>query len=200
MVRRAHGAVLAVVGAMRFVLLACVAACTSSADGVSGSPPGGPVDTQATVSAVVMSSDTGDSEARIVISSTASVCADAGATPAIDRMGSHFISIELKDVNGSTATAPAAGGTYTVYSNSGSQPPKEALVEIGALDGTCQLVDNAQASGQSGTVVLTSASGGVFKGTYDVVLNTGDHISGSFDPVACPALQSLTTTSDHDCR
>jgi hypothetical protein len=185
---------------MRFALLACVAACTSSADGVSGSPPGGPVDTQATVSAVVTSSDTGDSEARIVISSTATVCADAGAMPPIDRKGSRFVTIELKDINGSTATAPTAPGTYTVYPNSGSQPPKEALVVTGGLDDTCQSVDADSASGQSGTVVLTSASGGVFKGTYDVLLNTGDHISGSFAPVACPALQALDASSQHNCQ
>jgi hypothetical protein len=188
---------------MRFVLLACLAACTTSSGGdVGGGTPGGGVDVQATVSAVVMSTDTGDttSEARIVLATVDSVCGDAGATPPIDRKGSRYIAIELKDVSGSTATAPTAPGTYTVYANSGSQPPKEALVLTGGFDDTCQSVDAEQAAGQSGTVVLTSASGGVFKGTFDVVLNTGGHITGSFDPVACPALQALTAASEHTCQ
>lgn len=188
---------------MRFVLLACVAACTSSSGGhVSGDTPGGSVDVQATVSAVVTMDDGGDasSEARIVLASTDSVCSDAAAMPVIDRKGARFISIELRDVSGSTSTAPAAAGTYTIYPNTGSQPPKEALLEVGALDDTCQPVDAEEASGQSGSVVLESAAGGVFSGTFDVVLNTGEHISGRFDPVACPALQALTAGVAHDCR
>jgi hypothetical protein len=189
-------------GFMRFVLLMCVAACTSSGGDVSGTTPGGDVDIQATVSAVVTTSDGGDSSsaAHIILSTNASVCADAGATPAIDRKGSRFIAITLMDVNGSTATAPAAAGTYTIYPNTGSQPPKEALLDTGGLDDTCQLVDDEQASGQSGTVVLDSAAGGAFKGTFDVVLNTGDHITGSFDPTPCPALQALTMGSEHACQ
>jgi hypothetical protein len=185
---------------MRFVLLACVAACTSSGGDVSGTTPGDSVDVQATVSAVVTTSDGGDSssEARIILSSSGSVCADAGAN--IDRKGSRFIAITLRDVSGSTASAPAAAGTYTIYPNTGSQPPKEALLETGGLDDTCQLVDDEQASGQSGTVVLDSAAGGAFKGTFDVVLNTGDHITGSFDPIPCPALQMLTMGGEHACQ
>jgi hypothetical protein len=54
--------------------------------------------------------------------------------------------------------------------------------------------------GQSGSVTLTKATGGVFAGSYDVVLNTGDRITGMFDPAACPALQAAaSSTDDHTC-
>lgn len=187
---------------MRFVLLLCVAACGSSGADVSGTTPGGSIDISATVSAVVTISDGADStsEARIIMASNDSVCADAGAMPPIDRKGSRFIAITLRDVSGSTAAAPAAAGTYTIYPNTGSQPPKEALLDTGGLDDTCQSADDEQASGQSGSVVLESTSGGAFKGTFDVVLNTGDHITGSFDPIPCPALQSLTMGGEHQCQ
>ena len=90
---------------------------------------------------------------------------------------------------------PVGGGTKAWIPARDEEP-----LETGGLDDTCQLVDDEQASGQSGTVVLDSASGGAFKGTFDVVLNTGDHITGSFDPIPCPALQMLTTGGEHACQ
>lgn len=188
---------------LRFVLLGFVVACTSSSSGVSGMTPGGGFSPAATVSAAVMVSDgAGGSsgEALIVISNEDSVCGDAGATPPIERKGSRFISIALLDVNAGTSTAPAAAGAYTIYPNTGSQPPKEALLETVGLDATCQPVDADSASGQSGTVTLASVTGGVFKGTYDVTLNTGDHLTGSFDPTPCPALQSIAAATQTTCN
>ncbi len=189
-------------GSMRFVLLCFAAACTSSSGGVSGMTPGGSFSPGATVSAAVMVPDgAGGSsgEALVVISSSDSACADAGAMPPIQRKNSRFISIELLDVNGGASTTPAAAGTYTIYPNTGSQPPKEALLETVGLDNTCQPVDADAASGQSDTVTLTSVTGGVFKGTFDVTLNTGDHLTGSFDPTGCPALQSVAAQTQTAC-
>ena len=162
---------------------------------MGGTPPGGSFEPGATVSAAVTMSDgAGGSsgEALIVLSSTASACSDAGAMPPVERKGSRAMTITLMDVTNGTTAAPTAPGTYTIYPNTGSQPPKEALLDMIGLDGTCQQVDADAAQGQSGTVTLTLVAGGVFKGSYDVVLNTGDHVTGSFDPSACPALQSIT--------
>jgi hypothetical protein len=176
---------------MRCVLLMVVAACTSDAGGsVTGQVPGGSFDPGATISAAVMIPD-GGGEAVIVVSSVATACSDDGAAPPIERKGSRAMTIRLMDVANGMTTTPAAPGTYTIYPNSGSQPPKEALLEMYGLDDTCQQVDAQSAQGQSGSVTLTSVAGGVFKGTFDVTLNTGDHLTGSFDPTACAALASL---------
>ena len=40
----------------------------------------------------------------------------------------------------------------------------------------------------SGTVTLDSVSGDVFSGTFDIVLDSGDHVTGAFHPSACPGL------------
>ena len=147
--------------------------------------------------AVTISDGAGGSsgEGLIVMSSTSSVCGDAGATPPVERKSSRTVTITLLDVTGGNTAAPTAPGTYTIYSNSGSQPPKEALFDVVGLDATCQQVDADAAQGQSGSVTLTSVSGGVFTGSYDVVLNTGDHVTGSFAPTACPALQQVTAAT-----
>lgn len=120
------------------------------------------------------------------------------ATPPIDRQGESFIEIELVDVTGANTTAPTAAGTYTIYPNTGSRPAKSASFVTGRFDNECMLDDDADASGQSGSVVLT-AIGAKYTGTYDVVLNTGDHATGSFDATSCTELQAAVTNSQHAC-
>jgi hypothetical protein len=184
--------------------LAGAVGCGSSGGGGddAGEPPGGSFDIAGSISATVTTTDgAGDdsSAARIVLASTADLCGDAGASPVIDRKGQRFITIELRDVNGAVKTAPTAPGTYTIYPNTGSEPAKSASLIAGGLDDTCQLDDDLSASGQSGTVTLTSVTGGVYAGSYDVVLNTGEKVAGSFAPTGCPAL-ATASSDEHSCR
>ncbi len=189
--------------------LIAVTACTSSAPGgsPSGGNPGGsgtgtfqPGDT---ISAVVTMSDGAGgstSEAWIVLASTSNLCADESASPPIDRKDQKLVTIQLRDVSGATRTAPTAPGTYTIYPDSGSEPARSASLLEATLDGTCQPIDADAAQGQSGTVTLTSVAGGVFAGSYDVVLNTGGHVTGSFSPSACPQLSTAVNSTDtHSC-
>ena len=194
--------------AMRIALRLCLiaaAGCTSSAGGaVTGQPPGGTFQTADTISAAVTVSDGAGgttSSAQIVLASTPHLCSDAGASPPIDRKLQRFITLDLRDVTGSSRTAPAAPGTYTIYPDTGSEPPKSASLATGSLDATCQPADADAASAQSGTVTLTSVTGGAFAGSFDVVLNTGGHLSGSFDPEPCPQLAAAVTSTDpHSCQ
>lgn len=171
-------------------------ACTSGGGTVSGQGGFQPSDTIS--AAVTMSDGNGDtsSYAWIVLASTSGLCSDAGASPPIDRKQQKFATIALRDVAGATSTTPAAPGTYTIYPNTGSEPPKSASFTSGQLDGTCQPIDADAASGESGTVTLTTISGNVFSGSFDVMLNTGGHVTGTFDPEACPQLQTSIASSD----
>jgi hypothetical protein len=92
-----------------------------------------------------------------------------------------------------------APGVYTIYPDSGTEPPKSASLLTGAFDGSCQPDDADAATAKSGTVTLNTTAAGVFSGTFDVVLNTGGHITGTFDPAACPALQTAVTNTNHSC-
>jgi len=181
--------------ALPYLLLVAVVGC--GGDDGTGPLPGGGFDTKDTVSGVVTIED--DAMARIVIASTANLCSDARATPPIDRQGQMFIVIDLADTGGANTTAPTTPGTYTIYPNTGSRPAKSASFVTGGFDATCGPNDDAAASGQSGSVVLATVAAGKFTGTYDVVLNTGDHVTGSFDPTACTELQAAATNSQHAC-
>jgi len=183
--------------------LAVVAVGCSSSGGGSGSTPGSFHVADMISAAITMSDGTGNANdsAWIVLASTSQLCSDAGASPPIDRKGQRFIAIQLLDVNGAASATPVAPGTYTIYPNTGSQPAHEALLTTGGLDGSCQSIDADSGSGESGTVTLTAISGNVFSGSYDVVLNTGDTIAGTFAPEACPALETeVGSPAAHSCE
>jgi hypothetical protein len=165
-------------------------------DETTGPLPGGGWEVASSIGGVVTIDE--DSTLHIVIGSTSNLCTDMRANPPIDRQGESFIEIELADVGGANTTAPTAAGTYTIYPNTGSRPPKSASFVTGRFDSDCMLDDAADASGQSGTVVLT-ALGAKYTGTYDVVLNTGDHATGSFDAASCTELQTAVTNNQHVC-
>ena len=44
-------------------------------------------------------------------------------------------------------------------------------------------------------MTVTSVDGAVFRGNFDIVLDSGDHITGSFEPAACPAIVEQDTTA-----
>jgi hypothetical protein len=175
---------------VRMALIAA-AGCSSSGNttGVSGQLPGGAFELGDVISASVTTSDGAGgstSDAQIVLASTPHLCSDAGATPPIDRKLQRFVTIQLRDVAGDVMTAPTAPGTYTIYPDSGSEPPKAASLLAGGYDGSCQPIDGDAAAGQSGTVTLTSVSGG--------------HITGTFDPEPCTELAAaLASTDQHSC-
>ena len=94
--------------------------------------------------------------------------------------------ILLADYDASTghATAPSAAGTYTIDTGS-TMMPHGATVEGNILDATCvNDADNA-ALASSGTVALSSVANGTFTGTFDVLMDSGDHITGSFAAPTC---------------
>lgn len=87
-----------------------------------------------------------------------------------------------------TGTVHASTGTYTIAA-SGSGPPMAATLVVTVLDGACQSITTSGASATSGTVDVTEASGRVFQGSFDVVLDSGDHITGTFHPHDAVALE-----------
>jgi hypothetical protein len=165
-----------------FALAVILGACTDPEAATPGAE---------SISAVVTNDQ--DSVARIVIASTTNLCSDVRAS--IDRQNQTFVTIELADVSGAETAAPTAPGTYTIYPNTGSRPAKSASLTTGRFDNVCSLDEDG--SGQSGTVVLTSVAAGKYAGSYDVVLNTGERITGTFDPQVCA---ELGVSSSHTCK
>ena len=190
------------------VLLVSVCACGgggSSAPGtVTGTIHGQPFAVKDAISASVTFTDTTtgttSSQAAIFLTSTANACADF--TNNIQRKSEKAFVVGVATITGSTVAAPTATGAYTVFNpNGGGAPPAmAALVNAVATDATCMSDTANSATGTSGTVTLTTINNGVFDGKFDITLDSGDHVTGSFSPEGCPALQqALNSTMTPTC-
>lgn len=192
--------------ALAFLAAGMAAGCGGSGGSASGggdltgSVHGSTIGIQDAISAAVTITQgtTTAHGAVILLSTSKTLCADAMTTAT--HPNEKAVIITLFDVNGMTLNTPTAPGTYTI-AQSGTPPAKAAVLDVSAVDATCNDDQANDASATSGSVVLTSASGNAFHGTFDVVLDSGDHVTGDFSPQECPALQTaLTTTSSGTCK
>jgi hypothetical protein len=131
--------------------------------------------------------------ALIVIASSANLCADAMTNTS--HPNEKGVILSLSDITGTTFTTPTAPGSYAIYQSGGSPPMKAATLTVSVSDATCKTVDASGAKATTGTVTLSAVSGNAFDGSFDVALDSGDHITGSFTPEECPTLQTLVTTA-----
>jgi hypothetical protein len=134
----------------------------------------------ASAASVTLTDPSGAFGAEILIGSSPDLCADFAAS--IVRGNSQQVALFVEN-HGSTATAPTTGD-YLV----GAVTGVAAQVLVNVNDATCNDILPMQVRGTQGTVTLTATGTDLYAGHFDVVLNTGDHLTGSFDPKPCPAL------------
>jgi hypothetical protein len=139
-------------------------------------------------------------EGAIVLSNSVNLCANATANQ--QAKSSRFLNLFVGDTNSTSgaSTAPTAPGTYTVAPVSTTPPPaKFARAVYTETDATCQLVAGQRTDATSGTITLTSASGGSYAGTFDLTFDSGDHVTGSFTGSNCPGLQTAVDSTTTTC-
>jgi hypothetical protein len=91
-------------------------------------------------------------------------------------------------------TAPTAPGTYTISSSLPPTVPHAANVAGRIVDATCSNNTANDAVALSGTVQLTGVEAGTYTGTFDLVLDSADHITGSFDAPTCGQVRNPDPT------
>lgn len=179
-----------------FLAGACGGGGSSSGGGaLSGTVHGQSIGIEDAISAAVTTSVGGLTihAAAIAMGTTKDLCSDAMSNTL--HPNEKLVLVLLADVNGTTFNAPTASGMYSVYQGSGAFPAKSAFFQVEVTDATCKDVTAQSAGGTSGTVTLSSVSGNQFSGNFDLVLDSGDHVTGSFDPQECPALNTLVNNS-----
>ncbi|HEX8107960.1 MAG TPA: hypothetical protein VF516_09550 [Kofleriaceae bacterium] len=184
-----------------FVLAgACGGGGSSAGGALSGTVHGQSIMIDDAVSAAVTTDIVGVTihGAAIVMANAKDLCSDAMSNTSHPNERGVFI--VLTDINGMTFNTPTAPGTYSIYQGTGTPPAKTAFFDVSATDATCKDVAAQDASATSGTVTLTSVSGNRFSGNFDLVLDSGDHVTGSFDPSECPAVNTaLNSTTAGSC-
>jgi hypothetical protein len=102
-----------------------------------------------------------------------------------------WMNLVATDASG-TASAASAPGTYRVVAT--GTPPRGALladVFYEGNDAACFPTTEFRAS--SGAVQITAVSASRVVGTFDVVLENGDHVTGTFDAASCDAFDPNRT-------
>jgi hypothetical protein len=170
---------------MRTTILAfALAACGGGAGSVQGTIHGQSFAVADVVSAAAhYSSET--NSAAVALTSSSNACSDL--TDDIERRNGAMIVIRLTAPTGHDAAPPP--GKYPIDAGS----PMNATISMFATDTRCAGVEASRAAAVSGMITLTSIAGEAFGGGFDVVLDSGEHLSGDFDPVACPALDFALT-------
>jgi hypothetical protein len=131
----------------------------------------------------------------ILLTSTGGTCGDITANQAHQNEKGVFI--DVWDVVGTTTNAPTAAGTYSIYQGTGTSPPKAASLSAIVFDATCKEITGDGAKATTGTVTLTAVSGTKYNGTFDVALDSGDHVTGSFEPEECPGLNAYVAVGNN---
>jgi hypothetical protein len=126
--------------------------------------------------------------AGIVLTSSGNQCADLGTR--VEHPNEQAVAITLADVAGLTFSTPTVPGTYAIYQSRTQAPPKAATLQVLVDDTNCSRIANQSATATSGTVTITSISGNHFGGKFDVVVDSTDHITGTFAPTECPGIQT----------
>lgn len=176
---------------MRWVLLV-IAGCAAG-----GPPPGEATVTGTiaslpfTVASVMSAPATNETypTTMVALASFADGCSVIAANPTPASSQQLDIQLLVFDSSGhaSRATSP---GNYAVLTREDPPAGDYAMIGFTALDAMCHEVTSA--TGVSGTVdvsALDAADAGTeVAGSFEFDMDAGDHLSGAFSTIACPAL------------
>nr|HEX4316985.1 hypothetical protein [Kofleriaceae bacterium] len=180
---------------LRFALpCLLVAACMSNPPGsVDGSIKGNSYPVAAALSATVQTTS-GGGFGMVVLSSAADACSPAAAQVSHPGEKSVVVIVAANDGR-AIATPPTATGTYAIPDPTADPVPNAmvATVFTSNLDATCENNADDQTTAVSGTVTIDSIDGQLYSGSFDVTLDSGDHVTGSFSPGSCSSLAAIVT-------
>ena len=128
--------------------------------------------------------------AEVVLTSTPDACTDVRNHVA--RANSRVVLILVSDTDSADATL-ATGAYMTSYML--PAPARSSAFESNVTDAQCNVSYDPPPDGTGdGTVTLSSASATTVAGSFDVTLENGEHVTGTFHPTSCPELGTSSGT------
>ena len=138
--------------------------------------------------------------AAIVISDAGSLCTRLGANR--EPGSARTLTLFLTDVDAATGAlkVPVGTGEFPIFVvGSGTPPPHFAVASFAVNDASCRPVAAKSAAAVAGSVTLTGNANGVYRGTYDLLFEGGDRVTGAFQPAPCRGLSDYLATNAHGC-
>lgn len=177
--------------------VAWVAACNGGGDGdgggggqtggavltVSGANPLSASNFAAVTQAAtcnVQGSDLGVAYVALIASDQGGICGYLQRNE--DKASARSIKVAVLRVDATSATTTVRPGTYDVVASPTGFETELAFVAVSSNDASCSSDDDVATSG---TVTVTSTSGGRVQGSVDATLASGATVTGSFDAASC---------------
>jgi hypothetical protein len=162
------------------LLAACGGSSTPSRATVNGKVAGTPILAQNAAAIVVRTS--GTPTVDVLISNVADGC----SANAANLRNKQVLSFGISSLSGSALAA----GDFGVYDQQSGNIPSGTVVfaEYHSTNAGCADTTPPNTLGASGHVTVTKVNvgaGGEVAGTFDLLLENGDHLKGSFDAPVC---------------
>jgi hypothetical protein len=165
------------------VCLLAIPACGGSSSGgsssVSGTAGGKSVPTTDTVGVVGTQTQTVGTQSITIAYAAVSITNVANTCSAIEGHHNPANTSSLSFVVASSAGTSIAAGTYAI----GATTTTQVSANYGTTNAACAA--NIAERATSGTIKLTTVSSTTVQGTFDVTMDNGDHLSGSFTGPVC---------------
>jgi len=173
---------------LRTTALALLAACTANAGSgtMVGTVHGATFAIKDAISAMVyVQGSTTERVAQVMLGNDGDLCSNASNDTQIK--GYTGVSLTMFEATATSIDPAGSPGDYTIGGTTGNVASWNAVV----TDQMCQDVLASEATGTGGTVTLTKIAGNAFSGSFDVTLDSGDHVTGTFAPAACAGMQNF---------
>jgi hypothetical protein len=183
---------------LRTALLALLAACTANAGKgtVVGTVHGATLAIKDAISAnVYVQGSTSERVAEVMLANDGDLCSNAANDSQIK--GYAGVTLTMFAATDTTITPAGSPGDYTIGATTGNVASWNAVV----TDSMCQDVIASEATATAGTVTLAKIEGNAFTGSFDVTLDSGEQVTGTFEPAACAGMQNLVdATTPPTCK
>ena len=125
----------------------------------------------------------------VMTKGTDDICADTAAHQRHGNVAVFSVGLVDQDAAGNDS-APAAPGTYTILPSKSAGAGRWAVAFYEVTNAFCQDVESSDEAPKavSGSVLLTKVDSTGWTGTFDLVLSTGDHVTGAFTSPLCPTI------------
>jgi hypothetical protein len=179
------------------VLCVGCGAGTVAPNAVNGSVSGYSLQARDGVSEVVQNTPS-VSFAMVLVTSVANACPlfSSGHMLRNDQTLLLRLARREQDQSGTRTLPPSVVGEYPIVSEVAIPVSgKFAILDFVVIDAACTAIQTLEST--SGKVTLTRIDAKGYTGTFDVTFTSGDHVTGSFDTIDCPALTPGSTP--HTC-
>ncbi len=144
---------------------------------------------------VYVQGSTTERVAQVMLGNDGDLCGNASNDAQIKSYAG--VTLTMFAVSNSAIAPASSPGDYAIGATTGNVASWNAVV----TDETCQDVMASEAIAIDGTVTLKKIDGNAFSGSLDVTLDSGDHVTGTFDPAACAGMQNLVdATATPTCK